>query len=79
MAETRRWEVLAPARRVRDLTFERRMASFGSFGLAAETERVRHRLKMPNSRSFIVAICRLWECALSLSVSKSCCVIVLRL
>jgi len=56
MADTRRWEVLAPARRVRDLTFERRIASLGSLGLAAEAERVKHKLKMPNSRSFIVAI-----------------------
>jgi len=65
MAETRRWEVLAPARRVRDLTLERRIASLGSLALAAEAEKARHRLKMPKLRSFIVAISGLCEYALS--------------
>jgi hypothetical protein len=31
MAETRRWDVLAFARRVRDLTEDRRIASLGVF------------------------------------------------
>lgn len=70
MAETRRWEVLAPARRVNDLTFERRMASLGSLGLAAEAERARHRVKMPNLRSFMVAVGRLGVYALSLMMDR---------
>jgi len=36
MAETRRWEVLAFARKVRDLTFDNRIASFGGFFAANE-------------------------------------------
>jgi hypothetical protein len=46
MADTRRCEVLASARRVSDLTEERRMASFGFFFAANEGVVRRRRERM---------------------------------
>lgn len=43
MAETRRWEVFAFARRVRLLTFERRMAFLGALAAFVESGRVERR------------------------------------
>ncbi len=41
MAETRRWDVTAPSRRVRDLTWERRIASAGLGAASAMEESAR--------------------------------------